>query len=130
MGAEQGMRAEVLRDLQRELSLAAKDLGGGDGISKDREDSSEDGEGGDTMAALLELYSSKLLGIVNERLNERSGRRGELLPPVTIDETPATPEEDEEEEETIPGDWGDETDADMDRARRKCGGSLVMVGEG
>ena len=91
-----GVRPEVLRDLQRELSLTIKDIGGGkkvggggrgEGSSSDSNDGAvgagvggaagagAGGAGGDVMAALLEQYSSRLLSMVNDRLEEKYVRK-------------------------------------------------------
>jgi WD40 repeat protein len=77
------VRPEVLRDLQRELSLTIKDIGPSKKSDTGKRKKKEEREGGgrersssssnegDVMAALLEQYSSKLLSMVNDRLEEK-----------------------------------------------------------
>ena len=61
------VRPEVMRDLQRELVLTVKEL--------DRDNKSAGtGSGDDEMMAMLETYSSKLLSMVNDRLEGKFPR--------------------------------------------------------
>ncbi|CCX06588.1 WD40-repeat-containing domain protein [Pyronema domesticum] len=66
------VRPEVMRDLQRELGLTVKELG------RDQAKITEDdGQGDDSMMAMLEAYSAKLLSMVNNRLEEQFKGNGE-----------------------------------------------------
>ena len=75
------LRPEVMKGLQNELGLTVKELGGdGKGGERDGESSSGDD---DTMTAMLEAYSSKLLSMVNDRLEEQFQKKGEEVPSKT-----------------------------------------------
>ena len=93
-----GVRPEVLRDLQRELSLTIKDLG----VDKDKDDdrsrkkenrearrerSSSSSNEADMMAALLEQYSSKLLNMVNDRLDGKYSKTDDGIDPTDSTES-------------------------------------------
>lgn len=75
------LRPEVMRGLQRELGLTVKTLGGDD-KSGDRDGESSSGDD-DAMAAMLEAYSSKLLIMVNDRLEEQFQKKEEEGLPKT-----------------------------------------------
>lgn len=60
------VRPEVMRDLQRELGLTVKELG------RDNKSGSGTGSADVEMMAMLETYSSKLLSMVNDRLEGKS----------------------------------------------------------
>lgn len=82
-GSRDGMRPEVLKDLQRELALTAKELGLSEkGESKSRgrthgstrgTSSREDGRS-DIMAQLLDQYSERLVSLVSDRLENGKGK--------------------------------------------------------
>ncbi|PWW77570.1 WD40 repeat-like protein [Tuber magnatum] len=77
-GSKDGIRPEVLKDLQRELALTAKELGlpeKGEGKSRGRTHGSargtssrEDGRS-EIMAQLLDQYSERLVSLVSDRLD-------------------------------------------------------------
>lgn len=75
------LRPEIMRGLQRELGLTVKELGGDD-KSGERDGESSSGDD-DTMAAMLEAYSSKLLSMVNDRLEEQFQKKEEEGQPKT-----------------------------------------------
>jgi WD40 repeat protein len=81
---DSGVRPEVLRALQRELGLTVKELGGGDSKSTEKDADSSSGED-DMMAIMLDEYSSKLLSLVKDRLEEQFQRKEEeealVVPP-------------------------------------------------
>ena len=82
-GSRDGMRPEVLKDLQRELALTAKELGLSEkGESKNRgrthgstrgTSSREDGRS-EIMAQLLDQYSERLVSLVSDRLENGKGK--------------------------------------------------------
>jgi WD40 repeat protein len=111
-----GVRPEVMRDLQRELALTVKELGRGS-KSAERDGGSASSTGDDDMMAMLETYSSKLLSMVNDRLEEQFQRKdGEE---VTVKTNGTSP--------TTTNDVSDEANSELDR--RKAGGAEV-TGEG
>ncbi|KAF8252289.1 WD40 repeat-like protein [Wilcoxina mikolae CBS 423.85] len=109
-----GVRPEVMRDLQRELALAVKELGR-DSKSAERDGGSNTGD--DDMMAMLETYSSKLLSMVNDRLEEQFQRKdGEEVAVRTNGTSPATTN-------------GVDGESNSGLDRRKAGGAEV-TGEG
>lgn len=80
-GAKEGVKPEVMKELQRELGLTAKELGiAGDKEGKIRGRSNgsirgnigHDGVGRDLMTQLLDTYSERLVSIVSERLETKA----------------------------------------------------------
>ncbi|KAG0638911.1 WD40-repeat-containing domain protein [Tuber brumale] len=82
-GSKDSIRPEVLKDLQRELALTAKELGLSEkGESKNRgrthgstrgTSSREDGRS-EIMAQLLDQYSERLVSLVSDRLENGKGK--------------------------------------------------------
>ncbi|KAL7266803.1 hypothetical protein RUND412_010634 [Rhizina undulata] len=80
VGPGEGVRPDLLKDLQRELGLTARELGAGSdgrGRRTPLPKSMIEGlalETGDAMAQLLDEYSERLVSLVNERLDEGRGK--------------------------------------------------------
>lgn len=73
-GAKEGVKPEVMKELQRELGLTAKELGiSGDkeGKIRGRSNGGHEGVGRDLMIQLLDTYSERLVSIVSERLETK-----------------------------------------------------------
>lgn len=73
-GAKEGVKPEVMKELQREVGLIAKELGitGGDKEGKTRGRSNgHEGVGRDLMTQLLDTYSERLVSIVSEKLETK-----------------------------------------------------------
>jgi hypothetical protein len=88
--SKDAVRPEVLKDLQRELALTAKELGlAGDSKSRGRTNgvtrgaaAREDGRA-EFMAQLLDQYSERLVSMVSDRLeNSKSKLPKERKKPV------------------------------------------------
>ncbi|KAI5800021.1 WD40-repeat-containing domain protein [Geopyxis carbonaria] len=90
------IKPDLLKDLQRELGLTVKELSG-QGKSKEKEkekvlDKERNGSSttvngeSDMMAAMLEQYSSKLLSMVNDRLEEKLLQKDIPTTPTNIKE--------------------------------------------
>lgn len=79
-GAKEGVKPEVLKELQRELGLTAKELGVSgerEGKSRGRSNASTRGlgpqdVGRDLMTQLLDTYSERLVSIVSEKLETKA----------------------------------------------------------
>lgn len=80
-GAKEGVKPEVMKELQRELGLTAKELG----ITGDKEgklrgrsngsirgNAGHEGVGRDLMTQLLDTYSERLVSIVSEKLETKT----------------------------------------------------------
>lgn len=73
-GAKEGVKPEVMKELQRELGLTAKELGiTGDkeGKIRGRSNGGHEGVGRDLMTQLLDTYSERLVSIVSEKLETK-----------------------------------------------------------